>query len=322
MSLLYDFAIDSRTRLVASALALACLWPAVAGAQADDPTITVCNDCSSGFQYGDAAAQAAQFEWYSSFIPESDDVYVVNIEANQTLAYMVTRTQIDPDPFVIGDETMELNAVPIDGDPALMLDLADALQGIKDFHDAVIQDIPAEELDLPFDSALDLVGGGGGDFNRVVLQHGMEDHFNGIFSQFSVHFNDFVRMAGGIFGASPSFPFGDVIVRVTFPDGTTLRASVMIAKDPTDSGFDLEFDPDVDMESIRGPEGESIPLEPAHLSAFDLTTANTDFHQAIAELLGRLGAELVFIGGGSSGGSCTTTCTHDGNVTTCTLTNC
>src|SRR6056297_1133287 len=312
MSLLYDFAVDSRTRLVASALALACLWPAVAGAQADDPTITVCNDCSSGFQYGDAAAQAAQFEWYSSFIPESDDVYVVNIEANQTLAYMVTRTQIDPDPFVIGDETMELNAVPIDGDPALMLDLADALQGIKDFHDAVIQDIPAEELDLPFDSALDLVGGGGGDFNRVVLQHGMEDHFNGIFSQFSVHFNDFVRMAGGIFGASPSFPFGDVIVRVNFPNGTTLRVSVVIAKDPTDNGFDLEFDVDVDMESIRGPDGQFIPLEPAHLSGYELTTQDSGFAEAFLDLIRRFDIDVIQFG--DSGGACTTTsftCTVD-----------
>jgi len=290
-------------RLVASALVLACLWPVVAGAQVDDPTITVCDECSSDFQYSNAAVEAA------GLLPgETKDVYVVNISARQTRAYRVTLTVFGTS----GEMTFDINVVSIDGEPALMSDLADALQGIKDFHDAVIQDVPAEELDLPFDSALDLIGGGSGDANRIRLQQRLEDHFNGIFSQFAVHFNDFVRMAGGIFGASPSFPFGDVIVRVNFPNGTTLRVSVVIAKDPTDNGFDLEFDVDVDMESIRGPDGQFIPLEPAHLSGYELTTQDSGFAEAFLDLIRRFDIDVIQFG--DSGGACTTTsftCTVD-----------
>ena len=315
MSLLFRLTIDSRMRLVVFASALVWLWPVVAGAQFDDPTITVCNDCSSGFQYSHAAVQAAEFEFDDAFLGGSDDVYVVNIAASQTLAYRVTRTMIDPDPTFFGDETLETTATPIDGEPALMLELADALQAIRDFHDAVIQDIPADELDLPFDSALDLVGGGLGDVNRIRLQQAMEARFNATFSEFAVHFNNFVRMVGGIFSVQTSLPApGTGFVRVNFPDGTTLRARVEAAPDPTDSGVDLEFDVDVDMESIQGPNGEFIPLSAAHLVDFEFTTPDPGLSQAFQDLLRRLGADVEDAppGGGGAGSCETTTCVSAG----------
>jgi len=285
---------------------LALLWPMAAGAQHEEPTIAVCNDCSSAFQYSQAAIEAAPLDTFPS---GSADVYVVNLVDLDTLAYRVTRTMIDPDPAIFGDETFEANATPIDGDPVLMAELADTLQGMEAFFDAIVQDIPGEELDLPFDSALDLVGGGEGDANRIRLQQALENRFNQTFSQFAVHFNNFVRMTGSFFGVQNAFPGpGNGFVRINFPDGTTLRARVETAPDPTDNGVDLEFDIDIDMESIQAPDGQFIPLTSGHLSGFELTTPDPGIRQALRDLLRRLGADVEPLEGGSPpGGSCTTT---------------
>jgi len=175
----------------------------------------------------------------------------------------------------------------------------------------VIQDIPAEELDLPFDSALDLIGGSVGDSNRIRLQQAMEGRFNETFSEFAVHFNNFVRLVGGIFSVETSFPApGTGFVRVNFPDGTTLRARVETAPDPTDNGVDLEFYGDVDPESIQGPNGEFIPLSGAHLVGFEFTTPDPGLSQEFQDLLRRLGADVQGPppgGGGGGPGTCTTT---------------
>ena len=317
MSLLFRLTIDSRMRLVVFASALVWLWPVVAGAQFDDPTITVCNDCSSGFQYSHAAVQAAEFEFDDAFLGGSDDVYVVNIAASQTLAYRVTRTMIDPDPTFFGDETLETTATPIDGEPALMLELADALQAIMDFHEAVIQDIPAEELNLPFDSALDLIGGSEGsmaDFYRRDLENALRERFASFETTLLLAAEGFSRVVSGvIFGEASFGGVGDGDVLITFPDGSSLWVQVDTVNDLSSSeGF--SFRVDADTGSITVPGMRTVPIAAAELEGLEFTTPDPGLSQEFQDLLRRLGADVEDPppGGGDPGICTTTTCVSAG----------
>jgi len=310
MSLLFRLTIDSRIWLAGFASALVWLWPTVAGAQVDDPTITVCNDCSSAFQYSHAAVQAAEFEFDGAFPGGTDEVYVVNVAAGQTLAYRVTRTMIDPDPFLFGDETFETTATPIDGEPALTFELADALQAIKDFHEAVIQDIPAEELDLPFDSALDLIGGNMGDFYRRDLENALRERFAAFENTLLLATEGFSRMVSGvIFGEASFGDVGDGDVLITFPDETSLQVQVDTVNDLSGSDGFL-FRVDADTGSISVPGMRTVPIAAAELQGLEFTTPDPGLSQEFQDLLRRLGADVQGPppgGGGGGPGTCTTT---------------
>lgn len=309
MYLLDHSGIGLRKAQIMLFLSFVWLCPLEASAQNDRPTtVAVCNDCVSDFQYSQAAVWAAEL-----VSGHSVDVYVVNIPIRQTLAYRVAVTIIDT---ISGDVTFEVTTSPISGDSVLMSELVDALQATKDFHDAVIQDIPAEELDLPFDSALDLVGGGLGDANRIRLQQGLADRFSGFETTFQLALEGLSRMVSGIiFGEAGLGDVGDGKVLITFPDATTAEVRVDTVNDLSASDGFL-FNIEVDMESIRGPEGQFIPNQAGHLIDFNFTTSDQDLARDLERLIGRLGINII--GSGDSGQNCTTTFTCNGDR--CTLT--
>jgi len=328
MKLLFGLENDSRMRLVASAFSLVWLWPVVAGAQVDDPTIAFCNGCSSGFQYADAASQAAQFEFAGGWIVETDDVYVVNVPARTALAYRVTRTRVDPDPFIIGDEFLELDVAPIPGDPGFLDDLAVAVDIAGNLRDAFTQDLPADELELPIelDSAFDLVGpdDGAAGLSRLQFENALTEYYREFWQQQMLNVRETVARA-----LERVLPEGDInlngVVEVVFDDGTRVKVVVVSMdqdiSDPTEVVIEFE----IDQESVSAP-GEpdmlGVPQQIGHLDDYNVSSDDPNLAAELQELLQRLGAQLVFIGGGSSAGSCTTTmsCSEDGNTIVCSVT--
>lgn len=305
-------------------LGLIWLWPYVASAQDDLPTITVCNDCSSGYQYADAGAQAAQFEWAGGWVPESDDVYVVNVPARQTLAYRVTRTRIDPDPFIIGDEILQLDVEPIDGDPGLLDDLAAAIDVVSDFGGAITENIPADELILPpeIDSALDLLGpeAGPGGLRRDAFERALTQYFSSFWQQQSISFQGIVgRLVNKILGQL-NLPGGSAVT-IVFGDGTSIDV-LITAMDQDITDFEIQLRFDVLEDTVLAPGVLLIPLQAGQLDDYTVSSDDPDLAAELQELLQRLGAALVFVGGGSGGGNCTTTmsCSDDGGETRCTVT--
>jgi len=311
MSLLYDFAVDSRMRLFACALALTCLWPAVAGAQIDDPTIAVCNDCSADFQYGQAAMQATNL-----FPGETKDVYVVNISAMETMAFRISLiTTVDPS----GDLGIDISVVPIAGDPFIVDDLVAAMEIIKNMKDAMTQDVPADALDLPanIDSALDLVGpeGSAASLNRRTFENSLTEHFRSFWQQQMIVAVDSVARAVERFLAESGINFSG-IVEVIFENGTRVSVKVESINQDISDPTELVIKFDTDEESVTAPGFLGIPLQPGELDDFDFTTPDPDLARELEQLIDRFGLDIL--GSGHSGENCTTTFTC--SVDRCTLT--
>lgn len=310
MSLLFGLAVDSRMRLVASALVLACLWPVVAGAQVDDPTITVCDECSSDFQSSNEAVEAA------GLLPgETKDVYVVNISARQTRAYRVTLTVSG----TLGEMTFNISVVPIDGDPFIVDDLVAAMEIIKNMNDAMTQDLPADELDLPanIDSALDLVGpdNGTAGLNRIQFENSLTEFYKGFWNQQMISVVDTVERIIDKFLAESDLNLSGA-VEVVFEDGTRVRVKVVSRDQDMSDPTELVITFDTDEDSVTAPGLSGVPQQPGHLGDFDFTTPDPDLWRELEQLIDRFGVEIL--GSGHSGENCTTTFTC--SVDRCTLT--
>jgi len=283
--------------------AIVWLWPIVASAQDDLPTITVCNDCSSEFQYGQAAVQAANL-----FPGETEDVYVANISALETMAFRISlMTTVQPS----GDLGIDISAMPISGDPAVNDDLLDAMAIIDGMKSAMVEDVPADRLELPaeIDSALDLIGPEGPEGhpasrNRRIFQNRLTEYYRDDWRQRMIGARDGVERAlERFFGESGINLNG--IVEVIFDDGTKVRIRVVSIDQDMSDPTEIVITFEVVEESVSAP-GIDPPLRFYELSDYDEEgIADPDLAVELGELLRRLGALVE----GSFGGSCSTTMT-------------
>jgi len=295
---------------------LALLWPLAAGAQHEEPTVAVCNHCTTGFDFSRAAAEAAEFEYGNGIPGETDEVYVVNIGDSQVLAYRVSRTLFDPDPSRVGDESVETTVTPIQGDPGFLDALQSAMQVIVSLSDPTVQDIPADELDLPFDSALDLIGPvpGSASLNQRTLENSLTNFFDDFWRQQLVALTDLVKRV------VERFLFDEGLVElldeviVVFGDGSIVRVEVESIAQELDDPVDINIRFEVDADSVQVPGQAAVPLFPEELDGFSFTTPNPGLSQNLRDLLRRLGADISGPPGGGPDGTCTTTSCSDAGV--------
>ena len=269
-----------------------------------DPIVIVCNDCNSTPQFNHAATGAIPFDGSFSSVNE---VYVVNIVSEEARALRVSTTTIDPDPFFFGDEVTTTTVESISGDPAMMQSLVELYQAVHDFWAALASDVPTEELDLEFDSALDLIGGPLAARNLRELENALRSRYEAEMNQFSTRINELFAVAFGFFNVrSPLFNPGSGYVEIVFPDGSTIIAQVN-AKENLEDRSELIFVASLDLTTIRAPGQNWIPFSAAELEGFDFSTRNPELSQEFQDLLRRLGAEVRAPGGSSGSEFCTTT---------------
>ena len=276
-------------------LVLGLLWllPLGAGAQSL-PNITVCDDCSSDFQFSQAAFSATDL-----FPGQSEVVYVVNIATEETRVFRVTLIITGG----FGDTSLDVNITEISGDPAVISDIAAATTFVKDFNDALIQDVRAEDLDLSFDSALDLIDTPdlpARGFRRE-LQEGLTERYRTFWQARALELSN---VAGSFLD---QFFSGNLLktrfVNVVFEDGTKVRVNII------DSGGELESDVYtivfvVDVESITADELNFVPLEADDFLSLIGTDMNNDLAQHFRDLAFRFGIPVLWPE--DLGGECTT----------------
>ena len=216
------FAISKRAcvRNVQMMLVLGLIWLVPLGAAAQSsPTIEVCNHCNTDWQFSQAALSA------SNPIPDQwKDVYVVNIKTEQTRAYRVIMFMDDFDDF--GNIVFDVNVTGISGNPGVLGDIAEAITVVKDFEDELIQNVPAEELNLPFDSAIDLVGPDSGitQFNRDAIQNELTQRYRTFLRARLFESMDIASSLVNRFFANLTITIDNVVV--VFEDGSQVTLDI------------------------------------------------------------------------------------------------
>jgi len=300
MSIKFDKAI----MILALSFALIA-WPS---ARADDQiSIETCSQCS-GFQLMQAAIDAAQFA--SPFLQpvQTAGVYVINPLDRIVQFYLVTQIYTDPDPALLGDESLATDAVATPGDPAIIADVHTVFAALDDFQQFMTQNESADELDLPFDSALDLVGpvDSTAGLNRTILQNRLESRSDQFFNDLIIQGSSFL---GDIFGGV--FSDAGVVDGNTFwlefGDGSTVKIEIVqVSEDPTEfANLNIEFDVLEDTAQVTG-QIDGIPQSPGQLSNFSITTPNIGLSNAFRDLIRRLG--VGFDDSGPVGECSTITC--------------
>jgi len=265
-------------------LLMGLMWlvPLGAGAQSL-PNIDVCNDCSSDLQFSQAAFSATDL-----FPGQSEDVYVVNVTNEQTRVFRVTLIITGS----FGDTSLDISITEISGDPAVLGDIATATTTFRNFNDALIQDIDAEDLDLSFDSALDLIDAGGSSASglRRELQEELTDYYSCFWRSMITDVTDTIDSLLDKFLAESGLDAEyDIVV---FEDGTKVRLKIeevgRVASDPLT--IIIEFD--VDLESITAPGLNFVAVEP-DFSRFSASDLDYDLAQELRDLAFLFGIPVV-----------------------------
>ena len=269
-------------------LSLFWLWSIVVSAQDDPPTITVCNDCSAELEYSQAALWASEL-----FAGQSEDVYVVNIPDGQTHVFRVTLTIVT---LPSGDQSFEMVATQIAGEPGTIDDINEAVDIVKNFADAMVQDIPADDLELSpqFDSALDLIGpetGSAGLF-RVTLENALTEYYGEFWRQQLLAVRDIVTRLIERFlpHAGPVF---SQFVTVVFDDGTRVRIKIVSIGPDVSEPTKLIVEFSTDPKSVTAPGINGFPQYPGQVSAFSAAGVDADLSQALLDLMRRFEIDVV-----------------------------
>jgi len=294
-------------------------------AQATNPNLIICNNCSSGASFALKASNAFDDLPPQNILLGTKQTFVVNVQTNTVHFYRITRSyDSPPGQPTVGDffVTSAGLATPPTGDAQ---DVDDALIAIHVFLQALATPVPSSDLNgLGFTSALDLIGPNTGPagLNRTALNNALSDHFRNISSSVIGNFNDTVTRIVDTVLSDSNFN-GVQSVTVTFPDGSRVEVDVTnIAPDfnnPNIIVVTLEVDPS----SVRTDDNASFPQSAGQLNGFDMTTSNTDLGSALRRLFGRLGVDTSGGFGGSgntNGAGCTRlSCSVEGANLTCVI---
>ena len=281
------FAISKRAcvRNVQMMLLIGLMWlvPLGAGAQSL-PTIEVCNDCSTDLQFSQAAFSASDL-----FPGQSEDVYVINVTNEQTRVFRVTLMITGG----LGDTSLDVNIIEINGDPEMLGDIAAATTIFKDFNDALIQDIDAEDLDLSFDSALDLIDAEGSPASglRRELQEEMTAFYGTTWRSFITEISNIIDSIIDRFIAD--IGFDPAFVTVVFDDGTKVRLRIEEFGRNGANPSQILFEFEVDVESITAPGLNFVPLEPNEFARFSASDLDNDLAQELRDLAFLFGISVV-----------------------------
>jgi len=304
------FAISKRAcvRNLQMMLVLGLMWLVSLGAAAQSlPTIKVCNDCSTDWQFSQAAISAS-----NANPNQSDVVYVVKLTTEQTRVYSVSIFMYTG-PF--GEIDFHYSVTEISGDPAVLGDIAAATTIFKDFNDALIQDFDAEELDLSFDSAIDLIGdenSAAGGFRRE-LQEKLTDYYSGFWRSMITDATDTIDSLLDKFLAESGLDAEyDIVV---FEDGTKVRLKIeevgRVASDP----FTIIIEFDVDVDSVTAPGTNFVPVTPGQFEGFSGSGLDNDLSEQLRDLALLFGVTIL----GSNEPNCSTTWHCDKDRCTLTL---
>lgn len=262
-----------RTGIVGYALLAAALTLACVGIFAQAvPKIGVCNNCYSdaSFEY-----RAEQTSLASRPLFEGRDfIYVVNLSSEEVRHFQVDRwIEYDAAPYSMGTKSSydygsaRANAVEIPAEPSALDAIYAAVDATKEFSNQVAQGISADELGLPFDSAIALVGPDGtqASFNRNSMRNAIHQHLNGLWNLMKISMSDLAfRTATRFLSDSAARMLSHITIE--FPDGTKIQVRVLRIFDSLNG--DVGFDLDVRTDSITGPGLLAVPQAPGEFSGF------------------------------------------------------
>ena len=317
------FAISKRAclRNVQMMLVIGLIWLVPLGTAAQSlPTIEVCNDCSTDWQFSQAAFSAA-----NPLPNQSEVVYVVNVTTEQTRVFRVTLIIFNSGGGGItpGEISFDVNVTEITGNPTVLDDVAAAVGLVKDLGDAMIQDIPAEDLQLPpgLDSAIDLIGPdtSSAGLNRGGLENALRLHFDSFWRQQTTGLSDLIlRIANRLLGDGLANISG--AIEVVFPDGTKVVVKIVsIDENPTEL-FEYIFEFDVNEASVTAPGISIFPQNSGQFSGFSASDLDNDLYQHLRDLALRFGIPVLWPDDLSGNCSTSMSCGIVEGETRCTVT--
>lgn len=291
------------------------------------PTTTVCNHCYSDASFKHQAEQTSLAN--RPLFEGLDYVYVINVSSEDVRHFEVHRwVEYDPEPYSHSrssseGETLSYNygparaeAIELPGDPSILASIDQAIGVSKNFSSQVTQGISSDDLGLPFDSAIALIGPetSPAGLHRNALKNMLHQHFNAILQTLMISVTDLAHRFVGKFLSESSAEFLKNVT-VEFPDGTEVQVKIEEILDSLDGDVGFEFH--VRVETISGPGLPAAPLNPGQFAGFRFSGNGV----TVAELinLALLYNIPVSQAGGGGGGPGEMECEVDGDQIRCTV---
>lgn len=274
--------------------------------------IALCNTCSTSLDYSQKAVQ-------TDLIPgQTKDVYVVNIERNETRVFQV-EVMLTGSGF--GDQGINLAVTPISGNSATLSDINAATDKIQEMDSKLNSSISAQDLGIlnNHSSAIDLVGPSNAGLARNNLKNRLQEHLRDFWSAQTISLADSIKavldklIGEGAIGAN-----GAVIT--TYPDGTKVIVRIKSIDWAINIAWDTDivFDFEVDQDSVTHEDLGAVPQDPSEFYGLNQGGLEPDIARALSDLAFRFGID---VSSPSNPEACNTTmtCTH-GQQSSCTLT--
>jgi hypothetical protein len=243
-----------------------------------------------------------------------DPVYVINLNTNEVRYYDVERWVEQPveppggdgsgSAAIIGDDVYRAEALPGAPDPGIVSDMKAARDIALDFNARLEGGtVPVSELpaDLPFDSAIDLVGPSDSEagYNRGAMANAVEAYWesgwSGALENASLVVEGFASK--WLIDIQTDGPTSKTF---EFADGTTVEVEISnVGVDRSGAVATVDFDISVDVNSVEAPGLLFVPQSAGQFNNFVYTGGQSILDQ-IAELARRYGIQVT----GTLGGQC------------------
>lgn len=286
-------------------------------AHADEPKLTLCDSCSSSSQFAQAAESAALSE-PPLLLEGVGEVFVINSVTEEVRFFVVTREFVgESDGF--GDGFWVTTSSPATAPANSIAEIQQGIQAGKDFLSSLVQ-VDIGDLDLgpvEIGSAADLLGPDDDPVvtaRRGTLQNALANYYDALYQQIYISLADLASRAIERFLPDR---IGQFRITVRFPDGSSIRLNIQVARNFSTGKFEFIFE--VDPGSAQGPGLAWIPVTSGEFMAVFGNTFTSDarFVDALGDLFVRGGGrtERVRSGGGCTGTmECWTETEADGNV--------
>lgn len=283
------------------------------------PAVSVCNNCYSDASFEHRAEQASLAS--RPLFEGLDYVYVVNLSSEEVRYFQVDRwMEYALAPYSQGNKlsynygSARADAVEIAGEPSVLAAIGQAIDATKDFSNQVAQGISADELGLPFDSAIALIGpdSSPAGLNRNALKNMLRQHLSGILQTLRISMTDLAQRALSTLISDSSVNWLSNVT-VEFPDGTLVEIEIVNILDSLYGNVGFHFE--VRVETIAGPGLPAVPLNADQFAGFQYSGSGV----TVAELINLALRYNIPVNHSGSGGSGEMECEVDGDKIRCTV---
>lgn len=291
----------------------------VASASQDDLNIGYCANCSSS-AFTWAAYQSAPMS------PGIHSVYVIDTIFGEVRYFDVNvwwdcggnhvQSQGDSVDELTGENPLsnctQKEVVQGVGDASIIYEIQNAHDAVTAFASPQAFEFDSGDIPNSGDSAIDLIGPGAAGLARRNLQNGIEGVLESRWRAQLFELSDIAqRLANRLIGTS-NYIGPQNLITVTWPDGTSIKLVIALISTGVGPGTSTQILVEILPETIRLPNGETVPLLGEEFDGFS-HTGHPDLIGKLFDLANRFGIPITSGGGGGP----TIVCIRDDEGITC-----